>query len=96
MTKSDLIDAVAGASGLPQQVAGEVVGAVFAAMQAALVRGDRIEIRGFGSLKAKHYAAYTGRNPKTGVPIAVPAKVGPVFKAGREMCRRLMSAVEDG
>ena len=96
MTKSELIDAVAERAELTRLVADEVVNAVFSSMEDALVRGDRIEIRGFGSLKAKHYAAYTGRNPKTGVPIAVRAKVAPVFKPGREMCRRLMERVEDG
>ena len=96
MTKSELIEAVAEGAGLSSRTAAEVVNTVFAAMQDALVRGDRIEIRGFGSFKVRHYAAYTGRNPRTGDQIAVPAKVAPVFKVGREMCRRLMSAVEDG
>ena len=94
MTKSDLIDAVAQRAALTRREADEVVNAVFAAMQDALVRGDRIEIRGFGSLKAKHYAAYTGRNPRTGDHVAVRAKVAPVFKAGLEMRQRLLGGAE--
>jgi integration host factor subunit beta len=96
VTKSELIDVVAERAELTRRVADEVVNAVFAAMDEALVRGDRIEIRGFGSCKVKHYAAYTGRNPKTGDPVAVSAKVAPVFKVGRELRRRLMAGVEDG
>ena len=91
MTKSELIDVVAERAELTRRVADEVVNAVFAAMEEALVRGDRIEIRGFGSFKVKHYAAYTGRNPRTGDHVAVPAKVAPVFKVGRELRHRLMS-----
>ena len=96
MTKSELIDAVAERAGLTRRVADEIVNAVFAAMEDALARGDRIEIRGFGSFKVKHYAAYIGRNPRTGDRVAVPAKVAPVFKPGREMPRRLTSGAEDG
>ena len=96
MTKSELIDAVAERAELTRRVADEVVSAVFAAMQDALAQGDRIEIRGFGSLKIKHHAAYTGRNPRTGDLIAVRAKVAPVFKPGLKMRRRLMEEVEDG
>ena len=91
MTKSELIDVVAERAELTRRVADEVVTAVFSAMEDALVRGDRIEIRGFGSFRVKHYAAYTGRNPRTGDQIAVPAKVAPVFKVGRELRHRLMS-----
>ena len=96
MTKSELIDVVAERAELTRRVADEVVNAVFSSMEDALVRGDRIEIRRFGSFKVKHYAAYTGRNPKTGDLVAVRAKVAPVFKPGREMCRRLMDGIEDG
>ncbi len=96
MTKSELIKAVAEGAGLTGRDAAEIVNTVFASMQDALLRGDRIEIRGFGSFKVKTYAAYTGRNPRTGDQIAVPAKVAPVFKAGLEMRRRLMEEVEDG
>ncbi len=67
----------------------QTVNSIFGAMSDALVRGDRIEIRGFGSFKTKHYGSYVGRNPKTGEPIDVPAKVLPVFKVGRALRDRL-------
>jgi integration host factor subunit beta len=95
VTKSELIDAVAEGAGLTGRDAAEVVTTVFSAMEDALVRGDRIEIRGFGSFRVKHYAAYTGRNPRTGDQVAVPAKVAPVFKVGRELRYRLMKAPDD-
>ena len=80
MTKSQLIDAVAARSGLTRKNGEEVVNTIFSAMANALIRGDRIEIRGFGSFKTKHYARYTGRNPKTAEPIQVAAKV---FRSSR-------------
>ncbi len=89
MTKSQLIDAVAQRGGLTRKRAEQVVNTIFQSMQDALIRGDRIEIRGFGSFKTKHYPAYTGRNPRTGEPIPVAAKVLPVFKVGRQLRERL-------
>jgi integration host factor subunit beta len=66
-----------------------VVNLVFDQMTEALKRGDRIEIRGFGSFTSKSYDAYTGRNPKTGDPIHVPAKRLPFFKVGKELKERV-------
>ncbi len=90
VTKSQLIEEVAARGGLTRKRAEQLVNAIFQAMEDALVRGDRIEIRGFGSFKTKHYAAYTGRNPKTGEPIDVAAKVLPVFKVGRQLRERVL------
>ena len=90
MTKSQLIETVSTRAGLTRKRAEELVNTIFQSMEDALVRGDRIEIRGFGSFKTKHYAAYTGRNPKTGEPIPVEAKVLPVFKVGRELRERVL------
>ena len=54
-----------------------------------LVKGERVEIRGFGSFKVKEYAGYTGRNPKTGKKIKVKSKKLPVFKVGKELRERV-------
>ena len=89
MTKSELINQVAATSGLSRKAAEQAVNTIFHCMTDALVRGDRIEIRGFGSFKTKHYAAYTGRNPKSGATIEVPAKVLPVWRVGRSLRLRL-------
>jgi len=85
-----MIDAIAARTGLTRKTAEEVVSTIFAAMTEALIRGDRIEIRGFGSFKTKHYPPYVGRNPKTAEPIEVSEKILPVFKVGRELRDRVL------
>ena len=85
MNKSDLIAALAKESDLPLRKAEEIVNLIFDTMSAALLSGDRIEIRGFGSFMMKKYEGYTGRNPKTGDRIAVNEKTLPFFKTGKEL-----------
>ena len=85
MNKSDLIVAVAEDADLTQRKAEEIVNLVFDTMAWALLAGDRIEIRGFGSLMVKRYEGYTGRNPKTGAVIEVGEKRLPFFKTGKEL-----------
>ena len=63
----------------------EIVNLVFDTMGKALISGDRIEIRGFGSFMVKQYLGYTGRNPKTGEKITVEEKNLPFFKTGKEL-----------
>ena len=58
-------------------------------MAQAIVEGQRIEIRGFGSFGLNHRPARTGRNPKTGARVEVPAKYVPHFKAGKELRERV-------
>jgi integration host factor subunit beta len=55
----------------------------------ALARGDRVELRGFGTFSLKHRAARTGRNPLTGAQVAIDAKSLPFRKTGKEMRERL-------
>ena len=95
MTKSELIDAVTVKAGIPRKRAEEVVNLVFESMRESLMAGDRIEIRGFGSFKTKHYEPYMGRNPKTGRLIQVKEKVLPVFKVGKELKNRVNEGPED-
>ena len=85
MTKSELIDALAGRSNLTKARAELVVNCVFDAMTEALQRGEGIEIRGFGSFTVRPYKAYSGRNPRTGEPVPVPPKRLPFFKVGKEL-----------
>jgi integration host factor subunit beta len=66
-----------------------MVNAVFDTMTEALCRGDRIEIRGFGSFVVKHRKAREGRNPKTGTLVSVQAKRVPFFKVGKELRLRV-------
>jgi len=58
-------------------------------MEEALVKGERVEIRGLGSFKVKNYDGYTGRNPKTGEMINVAPKKLPFFKVGKELKERV-------
>lgn len=89
MTKSELIDALAERRSMPRQMAESVVNTIFDQMQRALIDGERIEIRGFGTFKVRHYKGYTGRNPRNMQPIEVPPKRLPVFKPSRLMEARL-------
>jgi integration host factor subunit beta len=86
MTKSELIDALAARrTDLTKARAELVVNCVFDAMTEALQKGDGIEIRGFGSFTVRPYKPYSGRNPRTGEPVDVPAKRLPFFKVGKEL-----------
>ena len=81
MTKSDLIERlVAGQIHLPSRDIETSVNAVLEYMSNSLVDGDRIEIRGFGSIGLRFRAPRTGRNPKTGESVSVPGKYVPHFK----------------
>ena len=85
MTKSELIDAIAGRAELTKTRAEGVVNVVFDAMVAALEAGEGIEIRGFGSFTVRPYKPYSGRNPRTGQPVPVRAKRLPFFKVGKDL-----------
>lgn len=90
MTKSELINRVA--ERLPyltRKDAEIIVNTIFDSMVSALVQGDRIEIRGFGSFKVKHRTHREGRNPKTGGSVRIPAKQMPFFKIGKELYERI-------
>jgi integration host factor subunit beta len=89
MNKSDLIEKIVSKTDMPRKRAESVVNLIFDAMTAALAEGERIEIRGFGSFVAKHYRSRTGRNPRTGQTIPVPAKRLPFFKVGKELRERV-------
>ena len=85
MTKSELAATLVEKRGLSLKVAELVVNTIFDSMAEAMQRGERIEIRGFGSFVVKEYGAYEGRNPKTGSKIHVPPKRSPFFKVGKEL-----------
>ena len=85
MNKSDLIESLAKQADLPIRKSEEIVNLVFDTMSRALIAGDRIEIRGFGSFMVKTYQGYVGRNPKTGEKIEVTEKRLPFFKTGKEL-----------
>ncbi len=90
MTKSQLIDAIAQRyPSFSRKEAEVMVNEVFKAMTEALGKGERIELRGFGSFIVKERAARQARNPQTGAMISVSAKRLPFFKAGKELSERI-------
>ena len=92
MNKSTLIEQMALQLEIPRKKAELVVNLVFDSMAEALCNGERIEIRGFGSFVNKSYGAYSGRNPRSGEVISVPAKRLPAFKVGKELRERVDSS----
>ena len=86
MTKSELISYLAEANPhLYQRDVERIVTTVFSEITAALSRGDRVELRGFGAFSVKHRASRIGRNPRTGDAVQVSAKSVPYFKTGKNL-----------
>lgn len=82
MNKSELIDAIAGQSGLSKADSGRALEAVTEVIVKAVASGDSVALVGFGTFEAKERAAREGRNPATGEALKIPAKRVPGFKAG--------------
>ena len=90
MTRSGLIKRLAAAN--PHLYARDIeriVGTVFEQIGSALANGDRVELRGFGAFSTRARDTRLGRNPRTGDEVAVPGKVVPHFKPGKELRERL-------
>jgi integration host factor subunit beta len=85
MNKSDLITALAAKEKLTEKLATEIVNLIFNGFANTLKKGNRIDIRGFGTFSVREYKAYTGRNPLTGKDVDVRPKKLPFFKVGREL-----------
>ena len=90
MTKSDLIKRLADANPhLYLRDIERIVSTVFEQISTALARGDRVELRGFGAFSVRERSERVGRNPRTGDEVAVPNKIVPYFKTGKELRERL-------
>ncbi len=85
MTKSDLVDAVASATGGSKASASAAVDAVFESITGALKGGDKVTITGFGTFGVSDRAARTGVNPRTGEKINIAARKAPKFTAGSQL-----------
>ena len=85
MNKAELISAVAEAAGLSKKDTEKSVNAVIDVIGNSLKAGDKVQLVGFGSFEVKARAARTGRNPKTGANLNIPAAKVPVFKAGKAL-----------
>ena len=96
MTRSELVSRLA--EQFPQLTAKDseaVVSVLLESIAESLKKGDRVEIRGFGSFSLNYRPARVGRNPKSGETVQVPAKYTPHFKPGKEMRERIDNAVEE-
>ena len=89
MTKGALIEEIAEIRDLNLKRAEVIVNKIFDTMTDALVEGNGVEIRGFGSFEVRNYEPYTGRNPKTGEEVSVAEKKAPFFKTGKELRERV-------
>jgi len=91
MTRSELIAKLAGkfSNNLTTADVVSTVAIILDAIGDSLAKGDRIEIRGFGSFSLNYRQPRIGKNPRTGEKVPVPAKYVPYFKAGREMKKRV-------
>jgi integration host factor subunit beta len=85
MTKADLIDEVSRLAELTRKDSEVIVETIFDSVVRSLRAGDKIEIRGFGSFRTRQRKPRTGRNPKTGEKVEVPAKKIPFFKPSKEL-----------
>jgi integration host factor subunit beta len=95
MTKAELVEEVARAAELTKKDSEVIVEEVFKNIIQALNRGEKIELRGFGSFRVRQRDARRGRNPKTGAPVDIPAKRVPYFKPGKEL-KELINVQADG
>jgi integration host factor subunit beta len=85
LTKADLIEEVLRITELPRKESETIVETIFESIIDALQKGDKIEIRGFGSFRTRQRRGRVGRNPKTGEKVEVPAKKIPFFKPSKEL-----------
>ena len=85
MNKSDLVAAMAAKTGDTKKSAEETLNAFVDVVTEALVKGDKVQLVGFGSFEVRKRAARKGRNPQTKEEIKIPASKAPVFKAGKAL-----------
>lgn len=93
MTKVDLTDRVTALGDLTRRDSEVIVETMFDSIVSALKAGEKVEIRGFGSFRTRQRNSRTGRNPKTGAMVSVPAKRVPFFKPSKEL-RELVGVTE--
>jgi len=83
MIKADLINRIAKEMDIPKQEAEEGVNLFFQTIKDAILKGEEIEIRGFGSFRFRRRTSRSGRNPRTGAPVKVPPKKVLYFKPSK-------------
>jgi integration host factor subunit beta len=89
MTKAELVESIAMDTGISKKDTGLIVNLILENIGQALIKNDKVELRGFGSFKVKSRRSRMARNPRTGASVMVPAKLVPYFKASNELKARL-------
>jgi DNA-binding protein HU-beta len=85
LNKTDLVSSVAEKAEFTKKDAEKAVNAIFASIEEALAKGDKVQLVGFGTFEVRERASRTGRNPKTGEEISIPATKVPAFKPGKAL-----------
>ena len=85
MNKSELVDAIAAKTGATKKASEESLNAILEVIKEALVKGEKVQLVGFGSFETKARAARKGKNPQTGAEMKIPACKAPAFKAGKAL-----------
>ncbi len=91
MNKSELIDKVAGQAGLTKSDAERAVNAFIGVVEGAVATGDKVTVPGFGAWSRTQRAARTGRNPRTGEPVQIPASKAVKFSVGADFKKKVNS-----
>lgn len=85
MNKQELISTMASETGLTKKDCGAALDAYIGAVKASLKKGDAVRLVGFGTFDVKKRTERTGKNPRTGASMKIPASKAPVFKAGKDL-----------
>lgn len=96
MTKADLVDRVAAAVQLSKTQTDAVLTQCLQAIMDSLQAGEAVDLRGFGRFQLRHRQPRTGRNPRTGEPVQIPAKAVPTFTAGKAFQDRVQPGADGG
>lgn len=94
MTKADIIDRIAGGTGLTKIETEAVINGFIATVVSAVVEGESVELRGFGSFRAQHRAPRTARNPRTKEKVEIEARYVPVFRASKDFREAVSEALK--
>jgi len=92
MNRSQLVEKLAIQEDLHNKYAEKIISTIFDAMAEAMIRNERVEIRGLGSFTIRNYSEYMGKNPKTGKPLMISPKKLPYFKVGKELKERILAS----
>ena len=85
MNKSDLVTSMADMAKMSKKDTEKVLNAFIESVEGALIKGDKVQLVGFGSFEVRNRAARKGRNPQTKAEITIPASKAPVFKVGKAL-----------